>query len=490
MRQSGILLHITSLPGPEGIGTLGDSALSFIDFLADSGCGIWQMLPVGPTGYGNSPYQSPCCFAGDPLLIDLKTLEAQDYLEKGSVRIAPETCRVDYDAVRAEKETMLTRAFSYSFEKIRPQVEAFVHSHPWAEPFAQYQALCEKLGWFYLWPVSARRYQIDKNSETQRILDSMADRIQYHEYAQYLFDEQWKKLKNHAQERGILLFGDMPIYVAPGSADVWMHPQFFQLDSALNPTRVAGVPPDYFSADGQLWGNPLYNWKALRKDNYSWWIQRLMAMAEKFDIVRIDHFIGFANYYSIPSGAKTARIGKWVNNRGKAFFRVVKKELPSLQIIAEDLGAVNARVRRLLRFCGYPGMKVLLFGFSGDDTNAHRPCNIGENCVVYTGTHDNDTALGWWNRIAEPERKCAISSLSMQPGADICDALVRAAFASPAERAIVPIQDLLCLGNEARMNTPGTVGGDNWRFRLFSRQLSETLRARLRLLNRQYHRGK
>lgn len=489
MRQSGILLHVTSLSGPEGIGTLGKSAFAFVDFLASSGCGVWQMLPVGPTGYGDSPYQSPSTFAGNPLLIDLETLEEQGLLKKGVFSPAQPTQAVDYFIVRRDKEKALEASFSYGYSKVRDEVAAFVAARPFVRPYAEYQALCEHFGWFYAWPLSARVYCADHNEETARLINTLSDRVLYNEYVQYLFDKQWNALKNYAHEHGVRLFGDMPIYVAPGSADVWMNPSLFQLDKELNETRVAGVPPDYFSRDGQLWGNPLYNWRAMRKDGYRWWIDRLRAMGERFDIVRIDHFIGFANYYSIPAGAKNARVGKWVRNRGKTLFKAIKSALPDLSIVAEDLGAVNGRVRRLLKFCGYPGMKVLVFGFSGDDKNQHRPQHIGENSIVYTGTHDNDTVLGWWNRIGEAERACAIRSLNMQAGDEICDAMVRAAFASKARMAVIPIQDLLCLQNDARMNIPGTIGGQNWRYRMLPTDLSGSLKQRLIILNRQYHRG-
>lgn len=489
MRRSGILLHITSLPGTEGIGTMGASARQFVDFLHASGCSVWQMLPVGPTGYGNSPYQSPSAFAGNPLLIDLTQLEEDGLLEKGSVRLHPESDRVDYEAVFAEKETLLARSFAYGFQKVEKAVEAFSASHAWARPYAQYQALCEQYGFFSEWPVSVRRYYIDSNEKTAAILNNLNERVLYHLYVQYLFDVQFKALKEYANSRAVQLFGDIPIYAAPGSADVWMNPRLFQVDAELSPTRVAGVPPDYFSADGQLWGNPLYNWKKMAKEHYQWWLRRLQAMGERFDLLRIDHFIGFANYYSVSADAKTAKNGYWVKNNGRALFTAVKKNLPQLSIVAEDLGAVNARVRRLLSFCGYPGMKVLVFGFSGDDDNPHRPQNIVKNSVIYTGTHDNDTAVGWFARADEKERACARKLLHLKDDAKIADALVEAAFASKANRAIIPMQDLLSLDNSARMNLPGTVGNINWCYRMRESQLSEALMSRLKALNIKFGRN-
>ena len=489
MRQSGILLHITSLPGAEGIGTMGAYARRFVDFLHESGCSIWQMLPVGPTGYGNSPYQSPSAFAGNPLLIDLTQLEEDGLLEKGSVKPHEESGLVDYAAVIAEKEALLSKSFAYGYKKVEKEAAAFAAAHAWVRPYAQHQALCEQYGWFAKWPVYIRRYYIDKNEKTAAILEKLNDRVLYHTYVQYLFDVQFKALKTYANSHSVQLFGDIPIYAAPGSADVWMNPTLFQMDEDISPTRVAGVPPDYFSADGQLWGNPLYNWKKMAKEHYGWWLDRLQAMGERFDLLRIDHFIGFANYYSVSASAKTAKNGYWVKNDGRALFTAVKKNLPQLSIIAEDLGAVNARVRRLLKFCGYPGMKVLVFGFSDGDDNPHRPKYITKNSVVYTGTHDNDTAVGWFARVDEEERACARQLLHLTDDKKIAEALIEAAFSSKANRAIIPMQDLLSLDNSARMNLPGTVGGTNWCYRMRENDLSEALAARLKKLNIQYGRN-
>ena len=488
MRQSGVLAHVTSLPGPEGIGTIGQPAYDFIDFLRRGGFSIWQMLPIGPTGFGDSPYQSPSAFAGNPLLIDLAQLRADGLLDGAEPARAPET-RVDFERVRKEKEAALRASFDVSGARLKDKIDAFAGENPWAVVYARYETLCEQYGAFSAWPREAKRHCIEKDAGTEEALRQNASRVQYHLYVQYLFSVQWQRLKAYANARGIELFGDMPIYAAPGSADVWANPKMFQMDENVNSTRVAGVPPDYFSADGQLWGNPLYNWRALSRDHYRWWIERLKSMGERFDILRIDHFIGFANYYSIPADAKNARTGKWVKNKGRRFFKAVKRALPGLRVVAEDLGAVNKRVRRLIDFCGYPGMKVLEFAFDGGDDNPHLPKNTGAHCVVYTGTHDNDTAAGWWAGSDEARRARVREVLKMAPDEEIAPKMVRAALGSRAERAVIPLQDMLGLGSDARMNTPGTVGGDNWRWRALPGQLTDALADEMRTLNERYERG-
>ncbi|NLD52821.1 MAG: 4-alpha-glucanotransferase, partial [Clostridiales bacterium] len=306
-------------------------------------------------------------------------------------------------------------------------------------------------------------------------------------FVQYLFFRQWNQLKQYANARGILLFGDMPIYVALDSADCWASPDYFQLDRTLHPTHVAGVPPDYFTQDGQLWGNPLYNWKALKKDGYRWWLKRLAAMASFFDLLRIDHFIGFANYYAVRAGARNARYGNWHIGPGRDFFRIVKRELPTLRIIAEDLGVVNPRVKKLLRYCGYPGMKVLTFAFGDDMTNQHLPGNIPVRCAYYTGTHDNDTVLGWWQKADKQEKALAVRVLALENESQLCDTMIRAVFGSVAQYAIVPMQDILQLGQSARMNTPGTLGG-NWLWRMPDGALTKALQSRLATINKAYER--
>ena len=489
MRQSGMLVHLTSLAGPEGIGTLGAPAREMADFLHDAGIRVWQMLPVGPTGFGASPYQSPSTYAGNPLLIDLTALRDEGILPADAEFAAPAAARVDFGTVEQNKTACLQRAYEASIGSLKSEVERFAQSKKWVWPYAQYQALVEVHGPFHTWPVALRRYPTDHNAETARELERLKDRVLYHAFVQYLFDRQWTELREYAAKKELSLFGDIPIYVAPGSCDVWQSPQYFQVDHDLNPQRVAGVPPDYFSADGQLWGNPLYRWLRLWAHGYDWWIDRLRGIGERFDIIRIDHFIGFANYYSVAADADNARSGKWVKNIGQLFFRQVSKDLPGLHIVAEDLGEVSPRVKKLLKDTGFPGMKVLVFGLDSDESNPHHPANITENTVAYTGTHDNDTVLGWYNRIDRKERQNAQNILGMKAGDDICDSMIRKVLSSPAFLAVVPIQDWLCLDNESRMNYPGTVGGNNWRYRMMPGDLSSALLKRIQMMNQEYGRN-
>ena len=463
-RCAGVLLHVTSLPEKGGIGTLGETAYQFVDFLKKSGMRIWQMLPVGPTGFGESPYQSGSTFAGNPLLIDLKTLEKQGLLPEGAFEPLCDSAKVDYDAVRVQKEMLLRKSFAYAYEKVKADVDAYVLSQKdWLPDYALYAAIkgrFENRSWME-WPAEVRHRTEEAMAYYK---EELKDEIAYQCYVQYLFDMQWQALRTYANGKGVKLFGDMPIYVAEDSADTWGHPENFQFDEDLRPTGVAGVPPDYFSEDGQLWGNPLYAWDDMKKNGYSWWLKRLAAMGDRFDMVRVDHFIGFANYYCVPFGAPNARTGEWIIGPGRDFFSKVKKELPHVNIIAEDLGAVNARVRSLLRFCGYPGMKVLQFAMGGT-RNPHAPAQHTENAIVYTGTHDNNTTLGWWQAASEDEQKKARRMTGTKKDQDIVGGMIKTAMASVCNTAIIPMQDFLRLDGESRMNVPGVVGG-NWDWRM------------------------
>ena len=484
MRESGMLLHITSLPQAGGVGTLGQAAYDFVDFLHRSGMTIWQVLPVGPTGYGESPYQSASTFAGNPLLIDLAMLERQGLLPAGAFRPLPDSDQVDFDAVRIQKEALLRQAFLARGSAFDAQ--SFVLDHPWAADYALFMALKHHFGeksWME-WPDDVRLRRPEALAYWRQELRGEAA---YHIFVQQIFYQQWHALRKYANGQGVKLFGDMPIYVAGDSADAWANPGIFQFDADRRPVKVAGVPPDYFSADGQLWGNPLYDWKALRRRKYDWWLSRLKAMGALYDMVRVDHFIGFANYYAIPAGARTARTGKWEKGPGRRFFRRVRRDAPEVRIIAEDLGEVNARVRRLLRFCGFPGMKVLVFAFGGGEENPHLPAHHEKNCIVYTGTHDNNTVLGWWQDADEGTRAHARRTLHMREGEDVAGKMIAAAFASPAQTAIIPMQDFLRLGSEGRMNTPGTVGG-NWGWRMTA-PAPRSVENEIVRLNQTYHRG-
>ena len=465
MRRSGILLHISSLPGREGIGTLGSGATAFLRFLSDSGVGIWQMLPVGPTGYGESPYQSPSTFAGNPLFIDLEWLVKKGFLPADTVIPRhPESDKVDFEAVRKEKMPVLEASFAYAWEKTRKKAEAFRDAHDWVRDYSVFSALKDHfdlVSWMD-WP---DEYRLRKPAALKKAENDFGERIDFYVYIQYLFDLQWKDLKKRAAKYGVLLFGDMPIYVAEDSADAWAHPENFQFDSDRRPLCVAGVPPDYFSADGQLWGNPLYNWKRMKKNGYSWWIDRLKTMEERFDLIRIDHFIGFANYYSVDFGAPNARNGRWIIGPGRDFFRTVQEKLPGLKIVAEDLGAVNRRVKSLLRFTGYPGMKVLEFAFDSGGDNTHLPKNTPENSVYYTATHDNDTCVGWYKSAAESTRKHCGKVTGATGAEDVSWKMIRTVAFSRAETMVVPMQDILKMDTDSRMNMPGSLGR-NWKWRL------------------------
>ena len=487
MRTSGILLHISSLPSSGGIGSMGPEAYAFADFLQASGMRIWQVLPVGPTGYGESPYQSSSVFAGNPLLISCVRLREEgllDYTDEEEFEPAdPE--KVDYDSVRKNKDMLLRRCFSQSGEKLSREIEVFRRENSWADDFALFTALKQHFGgaMWTKWPDEEIRRR--KPGALIRYRKELKPEIDYQVFCQYLFRRQWFSLKKYCNDRSIMLFGDMPIYVAEDSADTWTHPEIFQLDRNLVPKRVAGVPPDYFSADGQLWGNPLYRWTYLRFcRRFDWWIERMKGMSRLYDMIRIDHFIGFANYYSVRNGMPNARKGKWVIGPGKSLFKRLEQEVPGIRIIAEDLGCVNNRVRRLLDWCGYPGMKVLTFGFDSDESNPHFIGHYQHNTVAYTGTHDNDTVLGWAEKadpkaLAFAEKTLGFSGIAQAP-----EAFVRALFRSPCDTVIIPMQDILGLSGSARMNYPGLTGG-NWLWRMKPDSLSLDLSMKLFALTKE-----
>ena len=484
MRRSGILMHISSLPGPGGIGSLGKEAYAFADFLKASGMAVWQVLPLGPTGYGESPYQSSSVFAGNPMLISCVALREAGLVayDDGEEFTPDDPERVDYPAVRESKEKLLRRCFSQSEGKLQKELAAFRRENPWVEDFALFTALKARYGgvMWTKWP--DREVCRRQPAALERCRRELDGEIRYHLFCQYLFFRQWFALKRYCNGLGIRLFGDMPIYVAEDSADTWTHPEAFQLDGEGVPKRVAGVPPDFFSADGQLWGNPLYRWFSLRLHGYGWWVERMAAMAKMYDIVRIDHFIGFANYYSVPQGAPNARTGKWIIGPGKSLFRTLEKKIPGLNIVAEDLGCVNDRVRRLLTAVGYPGMRVLSFGFGGGADNPHLPANYVTNSVVYTGTHDNDTVRGWIGTADDAALAQARQLLGFDKPEDGPAAFVRAVLASRADTAMIPMQDVLGLGGWARMNRPGTIG-NNWLWRMAPGAATPELAQRLRREN-------
>lgn len=470
-RRSGLLLHPTSLPGPHGIGELGREAYAWIDFLEASGQRLWQVMPLGPTGYGDSPYQCLSAFAGNHLLIDLAALEDADLLtgeELASLRALPDT-RVDFGELIPRKLELLTRAASRLDEGApaaeSTEITSFAQAHAaWLDDYTLFMAIKEAHGgsaWLD-WPAPLRDRQPEALAAAR---ERYAPAVRKHLLWQYWLSTQWGRLKRYAAERDVLLLGDVPIFVALDSADTWSRPDLYHLDAEGRPTVVAGVPPDYFSATGQLWGNPLYDWDAMAQDGYTWWVARVRAALESVDLVRVDHFRGFAAYWEVPAGEETAIRGRWVPGPGQALFDALRAALGGLPLVAEDLGVITPDVDALRHGNGLPGMKVLQFAFAGDAADPYLPHNYDANCVVYTGTHDNDTTTGWYEAAPEAERDLVRRYLAR--GDDqIAWELLRLAQASVAATAVAPLQDALGLGSDARMNTPGTAGGNwSWRFR-------------------------
>jgi len=501
-RTSGLLLHPTSLPGAFGVGDLGAEARAFVDFLAGARQGLWQVLPLGPTGYGDSPYQCFSAFAGNPLLVALDDLVARGLLRQSELKAAPSFPKgeVDFGAVQAFKLPLLTRAaeaFAPSGEE-RAAFEAFRETQAhWLDDFALFMALKHEHGgkaWTQ-WP----RHLVEREPSALRAArERLAAEVAVHERIQYLFFAQWRALRAECGRRGIRLMGDIPIFVAHDSADVWAHPEIFHLAADGRPSFVAGVPPDYFSATGQLWGNPLYRWDVLARRGYDFWVERLRSLFGQVDLVRLDHFRGFEAYWEVPGDAKTAEGGRWVPGPGAAFFDALQEKLGPLPIVAENLGVITPAVEALRERYGFPGMAILQFAFGNDSSaDGFKPHNYPRNLVVYTGTHDNDTIVGWWSAgvgdstrtAADVEAERTLTRLYLgTDGQDIHWAFVRWALASVADTAVIPVQDLLGLGSEARMNLPARAAG-NWRWRLEPGQLTPALEKRLGELTQIYGRS-
>ena len=475
-RASGIVLPLFSLPSPHGVGTMGQAARDFIDFLADAGQAWWQVLPVGPTSHGDSPYQSPSAFAGNPYFIDLDLLVADGLLTTAEV-CAPDwgddPTRVDYGLLYQSRLDLLRIACDRGWQRDQAAVSAFVaRNEDWLPDYALFMAAKRHFGmagWLE-WPDESIRLHCQ--DACQRYARELEDDVRLFTYVQYLFFTQWAELRSYAHKRGVGIFGDMPIYVALDSADVWAHPENYQLDERNNPVEVAGVPPDYFSSEGQLWGNPLYDYEAMRKDGYAWWRRRVQAAARLYDMVRIDHFRGFARYWSVP---------------GIELIDALRRDNPQVSLVAEDLGAPTPEVMELLLASGLPGMKVLQFAFDGRENNEHLPHGIPENCVCYTGTHDN-APLGEW--LAEETPECielACRYMGLNDDEGRLWGMVRQGMSSPAVLFFAQLQDYLGLGCESRINTPGTVDG-NWRWRLQEGQLTADLARRIADTTRLYGR--
>ena len=475
MRSSGVLMHISSLPSPYGIGTMGKEARKFVDFLDKSGQKYWQILPICPTSYGDSPYQSFSSFAGNPYFIDLEILCREKLLKKAECESFPWGSNphyVDYGVMYNSRYALLKKAYVRFMKKQPEDFASFCEKEAeWLEDYALFMALKDAHGgiaWFE-WEKELKTREQKALSEAK---ETYADDILFYKMLQYLFFKQWWALKEYVNEKGIEIIGDVPIYVAGDSADVWANPAQFYLDENLDPIDVAGCPPDAFSADGQLWGNPLYNWDRHREYGFNWWIDRIKSATSLYDVVRIDHFRGFEGYYSIPYGDKTAENGQWLKGPGIELFNAVKNELGDLPIIAEDLGFLTEDVHKLLRDSGFPGMKVLEFAFDPREESNYLPYTYNSNSVVYVGTHDNNTVLGWIDELDEDTLEFCKKYIDSED--DIVWKLIKTAMASVSDTAIIQMQDYLELGSEARMNTPSVLGG-NWQWRMGKNDLTDKL---------------
>lgn len=488
-RLSGILLHPTSLPGPFGIGDLGEEAYRFVDWLAGAKQQLWQVLPLGPTGYGDSPYQCFSAFAGNPLLIDLVDLTARGYLDRADLAVPPfPRHHVDFGPVIEWKQRVLKQAFArFRGQPVPAAFTTFVAAEAaWLHDFALFMALKEEHAG-RPWPEWAPDLRDRAPEALAAARARLAESIHQHQFWQWLFFEQWLAVKAYANDRRIRVIGDIPIYVAMDSADAWSRRHLFHFDDVGRPTVVAGVPPDYFSPTGQLWGNPLYNWPRMAEDGYAWWIERLRANLRLSDYVRIDHFRGFYNYWQVPGDAETAIEGRWVDGPRQALFDAVIAALGDLPLLAEDLGEPHPGVYALRDHYHFPGMKVLQFAWASDGSDPFLPHNYDKNCVVYTGTHDNDTTLGWYTKAPERERDFVRRYLRVD-GSDIAWDMIRLAMLAAAHIAIVPLQDCMGLGSEARMNTPAAASG-NWSWRFLPHQLNEGIRNGLAELAELYGRA-
>ncbi len=491
-RSSGILMHPTSLPGKYGIGTLGKEADRFVDFLYAAGQKIWQILPLGPTGYADCPYSSFSTFAGNPYLIDLDILQEEGLLLKSDLPTKDfPTGEVDYGVLWETRFRVLNKAFENyrknALDQKKAKMREFSQKHAgWLSDFALFMALKKFYGG-KPWNEWDKGHRNRENDALNRAREDLRDEIEFQVWMQYEFYRQWQRVHKLANDKGIQIMGDIPFYVSGDSADAWSNTDIFCYDETLKPTRVAGVPPDYFSATGQLWGNPLYNWDKMKENDFKWWLSRIRSQLELVDIIRIDHFRAFAAYWAVPYGEKTAVNGEWIAAPGKELFEIVRRELGDLPIVAEDLGLMTTDVAELRDYFGFPGMKVLQFAFDSDEENDYLPHTYNQNCIVYTGTHDNDTLMGWYKSAKEEDRDLARRYLPICSDEAIHRAFLRAAWASTALFAIVPVQDILGLGSEARMNVPGVAEG-NWKWRVKDGDLTTELVVYLRNLSVLYGR--
>ena len=491
MRESGILMHITSLPGPYGVGTMGKQAYHFVDFLSKAGQSVWQILPLNPTGFGDSPYQSFSTFAGNPYLIDLDTLVEEGLLEERepkAVNWGSDPGRVSFGKLYEERGKLLRLAYS----RFTPDdaYQAFLEENTqWLPDYALFMALKEENGgapWLE-WPEGLR---LREKAALAQARETHTEEIGYQCFVQYQFFRQWKALRGYANSKGIRIIGDVPIYVPLDSTDVWVNYKLFQLDETRHPTVVAGCPPDGFTADGQLWGNPIYDWQAMADTGYDWWTKRLSAAAGMYDVVRFDHFRGFESYWAVPAGDKTARNGCWVKGPGADFIRAVQKALPELDFIAEDLGFVTPEVRQLQLDSGYPGMKVLEFAFDSREESDYLPHLYPVDSVCYTGTHDNVTLKQWFDEASRQDKAYAKAYLGLNRSEGNVWGMIRGGMGSVSRLFVAQMQDYLELGSEARMNFPGTLSSANWTWRAQEGFDSDKLAKKIRKMTGLYGRLK
>lgn len=489
-RKSGILLHITSLPGQEGVGTLGKEAYSFVDFLEESGQKLWQILPLGPVGAGNSPYQCYSAFAGNPVLIDLELLLEEDLLDIDDFQTKPsfKKTKVEFDKVSTWKSLLLKKAFQRfqenKFDHFRDEYYHFLNEHGWwLNDHALFISARDYFGGLH-WSEWDRGIKFREPEAINNLSERLETQIAFEKFVQFMFFRQWHRLKRYANEKGIQIVGDVPLYVSGDSSDVWTNTDIFLLDDELKPTEVGGVPPDYFSETGQLWGNPVFDWQRLKEREYDWWMARLHFNLNMFNLVRIDHFRGLESFWSVQADEKTAINGKWVPAHGYEMLSLIKSQIGVLPFIAEDLGIITTEVDHLRERFNLPGMKVLQFAFTTDATNKDLPHNYERNCVVYSGTHDNNTTLGWLNAVEAEEKELVEKYISKENATRQIMAL---ALASVADTAILPMQDVLELDEKSRMNTPGTATG-NWDWRFQWKQLKAAQRKFLKETTEKYNR--
>lgn len=493
MRKCGVLMPVASLPGNYGIGTFGKGAYEFVDRLSMAGQSYWQILPLGPTSYGDSPYQSFSTFAGNPYFIDIDMLIEEGLLKKSeadSCDFGKEKEKINYSKIYDARFDLLKKAYKRSNHQNLKEYKNFEKKNAfWLDNYALFMAVKNAFGGvsYINWDESIRRHEPDAVKLYRQKYSSEVD---FYKFLQYLFNKQWMALKKYANDKNVKIIGDIPIYVAFDSADTWANPELFQFDEKGYPTAVAGCPPDAFSATGQLWGNPLYDWKYHKSTGYEWWIMRIKHCYEIYDVVRVDHFRAFDEYYSIPYGDSTAEFGKWKKGPGFSLFKTLKDNLGDVEMIAEDLGFLTESVLKLVGRTGYPGMKVLQFAFDSREDSDYLPHNYTGNSICYTGTHDNDTILGWYRSIKEDDRKMAMEYLNRTEFAsdkDLVFSFIKLALGSVSKICIIPMQDYLVLGNDARINLPSTVGG-NWEWRMKDRAFTKTLAKEMQSMAKLYAR--